>query len=88
MYEIINIDYDLMKKMLAIEPELRYSVSEALDTFNGIIFKKNPSFLKYQPKESFELGTNTLNEDRFKTNTRQCSGYLSFIQIFYENLFK
>lgn len=65
-------DYLLLKKMLEANPIYRCTPSEALDELNSIVFRKNPALLKSLPKQSFELGTNTLDERISKRPPGHC----------------
>lgn len=68
-------DHILLKKMLEVDPNKRCSAREALEYLNTILFRKRPSLLKYQPKESFELGSQTLDENALNKSYLKCSKY-------------
>ena len=55
-------DLNLLKRMLEVDSSKRISLEDAIDQFQGIMFRKRPSLLKLQMKQPFELGTQTLDE--------------------------
>jgi hypothetical protein len=61
-------DFELMKRMLEPSPTLRPSIQETIEKLGSVGLKelKDKHKLEGQPKGSFELGTKTLDEKKFK----------------------
>lgn len=66
--DVINIyqDHDLMKKMLDPSPSYRPSIQEALDQLENLIHKELKDKRLSPEKGSFELGSQTLDEQKSK----------------------